>query len=354
LPRFAFALPCRPERQDAWHAAAEELMAAQASAHRQFLLDRGIFRERIWSQAGPGTPPLTLVLWDCADVDLATRLDSTSPTSHERWLFDAVVADFHGQSAHDYALPEPEVLSGTTTASTASAGSQTLFALPLPDGAEAAVRELMDRIEQGDLAAAHAEFLTAASIREEWIWLQEARDGTPALLLVHWIGDDLDHAWERLTDVGDDAYARVVREALFTLVIGLPPATVAAWDVEQIVAMHVRRTDSDEGTSTRRVAARLANTLEKRRWEVLARTCAGTVVVHEDGHDAVGGPAELVDVVRSAVADCAGEVDVMVGDSTVLCVLRSEVPAPTTALLFGLQGSQVTGLRVVTGWRGLG
>ncbi|CAN5395727.1 hypothetical protein BH23ACT9_BH23ACT9_18000 [soil metagenome] len=55
---------------------------------------------------------------------------------------------------------------------------------------------------QAILADAHSAFLTDASIREEWIWLQQQRKDTPALLLVHWIGDDLTVSWERLTHVG--------------------------------------------------------------------------------------------------------------------------------------------------------
>lgn len=357
MPRFAYALPCDPERAPAWRAAAQRLMGHGAKAHRSFLLDRSIFRERMWAQAGTGTPPLTLVLWDCDDVDVATRLPARGGGSgggggdHERWLFDTVIGDFHRQDPATFAFPEPEVLSGTTTMATAAAGTQTMFALPIPPEGIPAVRQLIDRAEHGDLADAHRNFLTDTSVREEWIWLQQAREDTPALLLVHWIGDDLATTWDRLTHVGEDPYARVLRDALFTLVVGLAPDVVSGWDVEQVLAMHVRRSDSGDDRA-RHLAPRIGVALARRRWDVLQRACLPKVQVHgDDGAPRMVTPEEVVGTVIAGLPDGPlALADALQSDRQVLCILQRLGGGLATGLLLEVEEGAIASLRILPAW----
>lgn len=351
MPRFAYALPCDPQRAPEWRATAQRLLGQGAKAHRSFLLDRGIFRERVWAQTGTGTPPLTMFLWDCDDVDAATRRPTRAGGDHERWLFDTVIGDFHGQDVATFAFPEPEVLSGTTTMATAAAGTQTMFALPVPAEGIAAVRQLIGRIEQGDLAGVHSAFLTDASIHEEWIWLQEARVDLPALLLMHWIGDDLSGAWDRLTHVGEDPYARVLRDALFTVVVGLAPGIVAGWDIDQLLAMHVRRTDSEE-PSARHLASRIVGWLARRRWDLLERVCLPEVAVHGSGSGfQIVGAHELVRLIAQTLPDGPPTVtDTLVSDQQVLCIIEEVDSGSATGLLFEVRAGLVTSLRVLPDW----
>lgn len=349
MPRFAYAMPIAPGRAAEWRLDASELLGVGAKDHRAFLLDRGIYRERVWTQMGRGTPDLTLVLWDCDDVDVATRLPGPLATEHERWLFHTVIGGYHGQDPESFTFPEPEVLSGTTTMATAAAGTQTMFALPLPEAGVGAVRQLIDRIEQGDLAEAHSAFLTGASIREEWIWLQQARADTPALLLIHWIGDDLTVAWERLTQVREDPYARVLRDALFTLLVGLAPGVVAGWEIEQLLAMHVRRSDSAVPPATR-LAERIGSALTRQRWDVLERVCRPEVTVHDPEARQVPA-AQALRHVRDAMAGLPGALcDTLVSDRQILCVLAPGSQQPGTALLFGVEDGMVSSVQVVAGW----
>ncbi|HUG85510.1 MAG TPA: hypothetical protein VMM13_13150 [Euzebya sp.] len=349
MPRFAYAMPIAPQRAAEWRLDASKLLGVGAKDHRAFLLDRGIYRERVWTQTGNGTPDLTLVLWDCDDVDVATRQPGPLATDHERWLFETVIGGYHGQDAENFTFPEPEVLSGTTTMATAAAGTQTMFALPVPEAGVGAVRQLIDRIEQGDLAVAHSAFLTGASIREEWIWLQQARPDTPALLLIHWIGDDLTVAWERLTQVREDPYARVVRDALFTLLVGVPPGVVSGWEVEQLLAMHVRRSDSSVPPATR-LAERIGWALTRKRWDALERLCLPQITAHDLDERQVAAGQALRRVV-DAVADLPGTLsDTLVSDQQILCVLDGGVGCLGKALLFGVQDGMVASVRVVSGW----
>ncbi|WP_370325916.1 hypothetical protein [Euzebya sp.] len=355
MPRFAFALPLVADQRSAWHEAATALPQTGARAHRAFLLERGIFRERVWTQTGAGTPPLTLALWDCDDVDAATAVcDGRRPSTHERWLVDTVLRTFHGQPADGFAFPEPEVLSGTTTRATASAGAQTMFALPVPDEGIGAVRELLEQIEFGDLAGPHTKFLNDASIREEWIWLQARRHDLPAMLLVHWIGDDLAGAWDRVIADLEDPYATVLRRALFTMVVGIEPAVVAGWDVEQVLAMHVRRSDSVR-PSSQPVAARLSSAIARRRWDVLQRGFAEQVAVDEpagdhltitlDAADAAAHVSRVIDLRPAEVSD------VLLSDQQVLVALTDEAGG-SFGVLFGLSGDRVSAVRVLRDWPG--
>lgn len=347
MPRFAYALPCEPSLVPEWRAAAQHLMGQGAKDHRALLLDRGIFRERVWTQTGEGTPTVSLFLWDCDDVDVATKPPTPDSSEHERWLFDTAIGTFHGQDVATFCFPEPEVLSGTTTMATAAAGTQTMFALPVPPAGTTAVRKLIERVEQGDLTESHSAFLTDASIREEWIWLQQARADLPAMLLIHWIGDDLAGAWDRLTHTGDDAYARVLRDALFTLVVGLAPDVVAGWDIDQVLAMHVRRSDSGE-PHTRYLAARVASGVTRRRWDVLERLCTPRVSLADRQ---VATPRQAVDVLAAAIPDGVPTVlDTLVSDRQILVIVEGATADGDVGLLLGVRDGLIASVRVVPDW----
>ena len=351
MPRFAFAVPFLPHKQDEWRATAGEIPVRRATEHRQHLLERGIFKERWWMQTGAGTPPLSLVLWDCDDLDRVGLSRIGTGNRHDDWMAEQVVGQIHGLDPEGSALPEVHLLSGTTTMATATAGSQTMFALPIPTEGIDAVRSLVERIEHGDLSRAHGQFLADASIREEWIWLQEPTSNCPALLLIHWIGDDLDDAWQRLTYVRDDPYARVLHEALFTRLIGIGPEQVAHWRIEQLLVMHVRRSDSFT-PSHRRIGQKLVGAVRTGGWPIVQRLLADDVVLLEgDGTRHVGPPA-VVEALRRTMAAAAGTrterpdiADLLVGNTHVQALL--EWPdGPVLPVLVELEGSAVVTLYV--------
>jgi|GEM_PF-6001653 len=351
MPRFAFAVPFLPHKQDEWRATAGEIPVRRATEHRQHLLERGIFKERWWMQTGAGTPPLSLVLWDCDDLDRVGLSRIGTGNRHDDWMAEQVVGQIHGLDPVGAALPHVHLLSGTTTMATATAGSQTMFALPIPAEGIDAVRSLVERIEHGDLSRAHGQFLADASIREEWIWLQEPTSNCPALLLIHWIGDDLDDAWQRLTYVRDDPYARVLHEALFTRLIGIGPEQVAHWRIEQLLVMHVRRSDSF-APSHRRVGQKFVGAARTGGWPAVQRLMGDNVVLlAEDGTRYLGPPA-VVDALRRAM-DAASDgqrerpdvADLLVGTSHVQALL--EWPDGTTMpLLIGFDEGRVVALHV--------
>lgn len=338
MPRFAFALRRPPADVDVLRTAARSLLGDQAPAHKAFLLERGIVRERVWSQSGAGSPPLVTVLWDCDDVEEATRLEGV--TAHERWLL-RLLGD-PGEPPR-----RPELLSGTTVRPTDAGSAQTLTAVPLAEGSETVVRAVVARLEDGDLADAHRSLLVRAGIREEWIWHQPAGAGLPPLVLLHWIVDDPSTAWQVVAE-DDDPAAAVLREE----VLGrgpVPPEVIADWDVEQLLAMHVRRSDSGDPPAGR-LASRLQLGLSRGRWDALARACQPAVT----SGGAQVPAAVAVDRIRDVVGDDGCPVvDVLVGSHHVLCLLRRPGD-PTTAVLATVRGGLVDELAVLPGWPSAG
>lgn len=338
MPRFAFALRRPSADVGVLRTAARSLLGEQAPAHKAFLLERGIVRERVWAQSGEGSPPLVTVLWDCDDVEEAARLEASTP--HERWLLQVV-----GDPAE--APARPELLSGTTVRPTDAGSAQTIVAVPVEGGAEAGVREALARLEDGDLADAHRALLTRAGVREEWIWLQPAGAGLPPLVLLHWIADDPATAWQAVAQ-DDDPAAVLLREQ----VLGrgaVPASAVADWDVEQVLAMHVRRSDNGDPPASR-LAARLQLGLSRGRWEALARACQPQVAVAGERIPA----AAAVDRVRAAIGDDGSPVqDLLVGSRNVLCLL-GHPGGQQTAVLATVREGLVDGFAVLPDWPSAG
>ena len=322
MPRFAFAIPFLPAEAERAREAAAQISAARAGEHRSYLLDRRIYKERWWLQTGRGSPPLSLTLWDCDDITAVTAPSERGGTSHERWVAEEILVATHGVDPHTFTLPIPELLSGTTIRATAASETQTMFALPIPEEGLDAVRTLITRVEQGDLADAHQQFLADASVHEEWIWLQPPTERAPALLLVHWIGDDLDDAWQRLTFVGTDPYARVLHQALFTRLVGIPPDDVARWHIEQLSVMHVRRSDGED-RSRRRLGQRFFRSLLGGNVDSLARTLDSRVSLHANGLS-VEGIAAVRDALVAVLGDPAelSATDILIGETHVLGLLE--------------------------------
>lgn len=345
MPRFAFALPIAPHKWGEWIEAATDIPLHQSREHRHFLLNHGIYREKIWVQRGEGTPDTTLVLWDLDDVDkaFAHQFDD----DHERWLRSHVLGDIHGLDPERFDVPRPEVLSGTTIQATATSETQTLFALPIPEGGEAAVRAVLERVEQGDLTEPHRDFLAQAEIHEEWIWLQPPTLGLPALLMIHWIGDDPSRAMASLTSSEGD-YARVMRDVLFRRLVGLPPTTVAAWTADLVLSMHVRRSDLG-GPDLRRSATRAMELLTSGRARKLASYLSPDVcTVREDGVEVLG-PTAAIEAILEAMAERSQTRpmtvhDVLVGESRVLGLLGPPEPSagvPVLAVMLRYEGREI-------------
>lgn len=348
MPRFAFALPFLPHMETTWRSMAAEIPVRRSSEHRAHLLDRGIFKERWWMQTGAGSPPLTLTLWDCDDLGKAVLPTGEGLTTHERWIATEILEGVHGVNTTPYVLPECELLSGTTTQATATAGTQTMFALPVPPEGMAAVRALIARIEHGDLVEAHRRFLADASIREEWIWLQAPQRGCPPLLLVHWIGDDLDDAWQRLTYVGSDPYARVLHEALFTRLIGISPEKVAGWQIEQLLAMHVRRSDA-HSQSRRRLGTRLFGALTNGEWAVVRRLLSPDVTLVAADGTRQNGRDEVLAALTSLADRTGGDLDVddlLIGERHVIGLLRDGADAVLPVMILAPEAA-ITEVRVL-------
>ena len=222
-----------------------------------------------------------------------------------------------------------------------------MFALPLPEGAEPAVRALMHRVEDGDLQEPHEGFLARASIHEEWIWLQPAIGPMPALLLVHWIGDELPNAWRQLAE-GSDAYSRVLRDSLFTRLVGLPPRQVSGWVNDLVLQMHVRRSDT-AGPDLRRRALRLLGALVAgRRTEMELALTPDASGVREDGHG-VHSPSEVLAALEAAMRarDEGGGLLVrdVLADTRVLGLLGTADATsgrPLLAVLLTFESSKIT------------
>lgn len=346
MPRFAFAVPFLPAEAERARLAAGEISAARAGAHRGYLLDRRIYKERWWMQTGRGSPPLSLTLWDCDDI-AAIRSPTPRGTPHERWIAEEILAGIHGVDPTGFTVPIPELLSGTTTRATAAAETQTMFALPIPTEGMDAVRTLIGRVEHGDLAEEHRRFLTDTSVREEWIWLQPPTDRAPALLLVHWIGDDLDDAWQRLTFVGTDPYARVLHQALFTRLVGIPPDDVARWNIEQLAVMHVRRSDGED-RSRRRLGQRFFRLVLGGRWDALGDTLHDEVTLTTARGEVSGIPA-VTAALRSVLDDPEDLVstDILAGERHVLGLLGGP-RAVQHRVLLSAPADRITRIEVLT------
>lgn len=335
MPRTAFALPCAPDQVTAWKRAAERLLEVDARAHRRFLGDRGIFRERIWLQQPSSGMPLTLVLWDCDDLDRARRAPTQPATAHERWWCETVLGAFHGERG--CTVPQTRLLAGTTTMATAVAGAHTLLALPIPPGRVQQVRSLIAGFESTD----HERFLTSCSVREEWVWVQPATGALPDLLLLHWIGDDLDLVWARLADPGEDPGARVVAEQLLGDLLAIDPATAACYEVQQLVAMHIRR--SDTAPTSGWLGSRISGALTRRRWSALEEAFHPVVKLH----DRPTGAAEAVAHLREVVLDRNTDVtEVLLGHHQIMATMHDSDGEPL-AVLFEVESGAVSALRVM-------
>lgn len=335
MPRTAFALPCAPDQVAAWRRAAAHLLEVDARAHRRFLGDRGIFRERIWLQQPTTGMPLTLVLWDCDDVDRARRAPAQPMTAHERWWCETVLGTFHGD--RDCTVPQTRLLAGTTTMATAVAGAHTLLALPIPPGRITQVRALIAGFESSD----HERFLTSCSVREEWIWVQPAAGALPDLLLLHLIGDDLDQLWTRLADPGEDPGARVVAEGLMRDLLAIDPTRVAADEVQQLIAMHIRRSDTSPTSGW--LGSRIGGALTRRRWAALEEAFHPVVRLHDRPTDAADAVAHLREVVVDRDTDVT---EVLLGHHQIMATMHDSAGEPL-AVLFEVESGAVSALRVM-------
>ena len=351
MPRFAFALPYAPARVDAWDEVIAELTTERVSDHRRWLLDRGIFRERLWVQRGADAPPVALVLWDCDDVATAIRSCAHEDRSaHERWMIEVLSTQSDGDGGEAFALPRPEVVSGTTTQATAAANAHVMFGLAVPDEGVDALRTLVERIEVGDLARPHAEFLARVGISEEWLWLQPPHAGLGWMLLGYWIGDDLHEVWGHLA-VGEDTYARVVRQALLGLLLDLDPGDVARWDLDQVAVLHVRRSDSSP-TPLSGQTQRLRAAVVDGRWGPLERVLAEEVEVTAAGTthrlDAAAACARLAEHVG---VRAAGEA--LTSTTAILLPLTGTADPPAQAagaLLAAVVDRRITSVQVIARW----
>ncbi len=344
MPKFAFALPLRPGSQEDWRHAAHELLTERAKDHRASLLDRGIFRERVWLQHGHDCPLATMVLWDCDDVTRATTMGPTGNSdAHARWLTRTFLAGFHGQDPAGFALPRPEVLSGRTVRPTGASNAQTMFAIPVPDGGLPALRGLMARAEGGDLDEAHRRLLLDSGVHEEWTWVQPASPGLPQLLLLYWIGEDLVLAWKRMMTAEDNPYL----QAFLTILSNRRPEERAVeldWQVEQVMAMHVRRSDGGD-ERVRRLATRLGSALSRGRWDLVADALSPDATVLGAPTQARGS-ADVLQVVRQQLGD--GDLvvtDTLVSDTQIIATIGDQ----DLAVLFGLDSGAVTSVRLLGG-----
>ena len=136
----------------------------------------------------------------------------------------------------------------------------------------------------------------------------------------------------------DDPYARVLHEALFTRLIGIGPEQVAHWRIEQLLVMHVRRSDSF-APSHRRVGQKFVGAARTGGWPAVQRLMGDNVVLlAEDGTRYLGPPA-VVDALRRAM-DAASDgqrerpdvADLLVGTAHVLALL--EWPDGTTTVSY--------------------
>ncbi len=141
----------------------------------------------------------------------------------------------------------------------------------------------------------------------------------------------------------------MLRDALFTFVVGLAPDVVAGWDIDQVLAMHVRRSDSGE-PHTRYLAARIASGLARRRWDLLERLCLPQVAV-PGRRPQVVGPEQVIGVLVGAMPDGPPTVsDTLVSDRQVLCIVEGAAGQDGVGLLLGVQEGLIASLRVVPSW----
>lgn len=350
MPRFAFALPLPRESQDAWRRGADELLTSRANDHRRYLLRRGVYRERVWLQWGRDCPDVTMVLMDCDDVDRATKIPTGQhPDAHARWLRETFVGELHGLPDDAFAFPRPEVLNGRTLRATAASNAQTMFAIPVPDGRLEALRDMMRRVDGGDLEEDHERMLTVAGVHEEWAWLQPAGLGLPPLLLLHWIGDDLVLSWQRAMAAETNTYRAALLEVM-SLRSRPREATELDWNLDQVVAMHVRRSDTGRA-GAQLLATRLGSALSRRRWDVLADVLSPTATVRGGGGRS--GPAVGSEEVLRVVRDHLGEGDLVVTDTLVsetqiLTTMEDSSSHPDgLAVLFAVERGTITSIRLL-------
>ncbi len=323
------------------------------------MLGRGILRERMWAQTSCDLPDLTLVMWDCDDLDVATRPPAkTARSAHEDWLFYTVLGTYHGQSLPTFRFPQTEVVSGTTTQATAIADTQTMFALPVPPEKLSTVRQLLDRLDSGDLMRSHAEFLELADVREEWVWLQHARDDLPDMLLIHWTGDDLPGAMERMTGT-ESPLADMARA--FSEGLGMRIERAAQRTSEPLFAMHVRRSDSFE-LGVKQTASRVLMAARRGRWDALESLLDAQVTV-KDGRSG-GGRAPVRTMTRGEAASLLASVvaghgpelrstDVLAGeDALVLSIGTDGAGTPGLAIVMGVADRTIHSVAVVPDWPG--
>jgi hypothetical protein len=342
VPRTAFALPCAPHEVEAWRRAADHLLRDGARAHRESLARRGIRNERIWLQARGLPTPATLVLWDCDDVDVAWRGDG-SDGEHDRWVRDVLLHRLHAASGRWAGRPETELVGGTTTMLTAVAAEQAVLALPIPEGRLADVRAVLAEREAPRGQAAHQRFLAAATVREEWTWLQHARGGLPDLLLVHWIGDDLDRARAALADPGSDPGACALANDLLRDALDLCPRVLPTWRPEPLSAMHVRRGDLQEAAANR-LRPRIEGALAHRRWGGLLQVCRPVIRLHDRPVDAETAVAH----VAGALGGADDVQEILLGERQVVATVRGRDGSPL-ALVLEVEDGAVAGMALLGG-----
>lgn len=190
------------------------------------------------------------------------------------------------------------------------------------------------------------------------MWLQHARDDLPDLLLIHWTGDDLPGAMERM--IGNEgALADMARG--FSHGLDMSIETAAQRTSEPLFAMHVRRSDSFE-LGVKQTASRLLMAARRSRWETV-EALFGPQVAVQDGRSSDGRAAvrtvtgsEAVSLVRQVVGAHGPELrstDVLAGeDALVLSIGTDGSGSPGVAVVMGVADRTVHSLAVVPDWPG--
>ena len=248
MVEYAFAHPVLRDKIEDYRKLATEMEGERHDDHRQYLLEQGIHRERVFLQRMPQGPALALLHWDCDSPARAMRWED-EPSPHGQFIRDRIIRDVAGvpDQAMTGSMPVNEQVLDVQGLPGVGLTSY-VFALPIREGREEDAIESARAVSAGGTAHEDfVDFLRECGITRERVWIQPAMPGTPGPSLAIVVRDcDDPQATIQVSLRSSSAYARRLQDEILPEIHGVDFSDRLPRPNELVALTHVRRSDAEQ------------------------------------------------------------------------------------------------------------
>jgi len=175
---YALAAPILEGQEDAWMNLVAEITGPRAEAHAEAYAKLGVTKEEVWLQKTP-EGSWAVVYMEGKDLENLMAREFESDDPHVQWFTEQLAA-VHGFDPEGEPLPANELVFRGDVPGVEGDTQPYALAAPILAGQEAAFAEFIAALQ--DRKAEWEESRRAKGIAKEYVWLQNAPEGSVAVV----------------------------------------------------------------------------------------------------------------------------------------------------------------------------